>query len=164
MNGTNGKIEVKHDATAGGVGGTRAFAMPLFEFPVWSMPAALCGMAQQHAIQAKENCGCMKAASDELMAAFRKVYVGNAEGVASYGVKVIDMSNVNATSALDFFSRLIETKSMPEFIELSAAHARESFATIVARNHELWNAAYTAVTAAVALARTNAPPTSQEIF
>jgi hypothetical protein len=161
MNSANGKVEVKGGAAA--VGGNGAFGLPLFEFPRWAIPAGFGGMAQQHAIQAKENCDCMKAASDELMAAFRNACVGNAGGVVRYGGKVIDKSNANAASAFDFFSRLMGTKSAPEFIELSAAHARESFATIVAQHHDLWNAAYTAVTAAVAPARTKTPSASREI-
>lgn len=156
------KGEVKGDATAG-VGGNGAFGMSLFEFPRWAMPAAFRGMAQQHAIQARENCECMKAALDELMAAFRKAYVSNAEGVASYGGKVIEISSTNATSAIVFFGRLMEMKSASEFLELSATHAHGSFAAIVAQKHDLWNAAYTAVTAAVASTRTNVPSVSQGI-
>lgn len=117
------------------------------------MSAAFRGVTQQHAIRVKESCERMKAASDELTAAFRKAYVGGAEGAANYGGKLIDISSVNTASAFDFFSRLMDAKSVPEFMELSAAHARNSLATVFAQNHELWDEAQKAATRSVASAK-----------
>ena len=123
--------------------------MPLFELPGLAMSAAFRGVTQQHAIRMKESCERMKTASDELTAAFRKAYVSGAEGAASYGGKIIDMSSVNATSAFDFLSRLMDARTVPEVMELSTAQARQNLLTLFAQNHELWTVAQNAATETV---------------
>lgn len=115
--------------------------MPLFELPGLAMSVAFGGVTQQQAIRMKESYERMKAVSDQLSGALRKAYVSGAQGAASYGSKVIDIANDNATSVFDFWSGLMDTKSPTEFMNLSAAQARKSLVAGFAQNHELWSVA-----------------------
>jgi phasin len=83
----------------------------------------------------------MKAASAEMVDAFRETYSTNAKASADYGVKVIEISSVNTKSAFDFLTSLIGTKSMSEIIKLSAGQARKNFDVASAQNMELWGLA-----------------------
>lgn len=146
-----------------GLGESTGLGMPLLELPGLAMSAAFRGVSQQHAIRVKETCERMKAASDELTAVVRKAYVGGTEGAASYGGKLIDISSANTASAFDFLCRLMDARSVPEVMELSAAHARKTFATVLSQNHELWNVAQQAAAGTVAPVKSDVPevlPTS----
>jgi hypothetical protein len=70
------------------------------------------------------------------------VFRGIAEqGAADYGIKVIEISSVNTTSAFDFFTDLLSTKSLSEIMTLSAVQARKNFDVASAQNKELWDLA-----------------------
>src|SRR4051794_27069744 len=94
----------------------RGFDMPLFELPKMAMPGIFHGIAEQSVVQAKENCEKMKAASGEIADILRETYSSNAKGAADCGVKVIEISSVNTTSAFDFLTHLMGTKSLSEII------------------------------------------------
>jgi phasin len=83
----------------------------------------------------------MKAASGEIADILREAYSTNAKGAADYGAKVIEMSSVNATSAFDFLTHLMGTKSLSEIVQLSATHSRKNFETTSAQSKELWELA-----------------------
>ena len=121
--------------------GKRAFEMPLFELPKMAMPGVFLEIAEQSAVRVKENCEKMKAASGEMADVLRETYSTNAKGAADYGIKVIEISSVNTTSAFDFFTNLIGTKSLSEIMTLSAVQARKNFDVASAQNKELWNLA-----------------------
>jgi phasin len=89
----------------------------------------------------KENCEKMKAASGEMADVLRETYSTNAKGAADYGIKVIEISSVNTTSAFDFFTNLMGTKSLSEIMTLSAVQARKNFDVASAQNKELWDLA-----------------------
>ena len=122
-------------------GGKRAFEMLLFELPKMAMPGIFLEIAEQSAVRVKENCEKMKAASGEMADVLRETYSTNAKGAADYGIKVIEISSVNTTSAFDFFTNLIGTKSLSEIMTLSAVQARKNFDVASAQNKELWNLA-----------------------
>ena len=119
----------------------RGFDMPLFEMPKMAMPGVFLGIAQHSVVRVKENCEKMKAASGELADVLRETYSTNAKGAADYGIKVIEISSVNTTSAFDFFTNLIGTKSLSEIMTLSAVQAHKSFDVASAQNKELWDLA-----------------------
>jgi phasin len=73
--------------------------------------------------------------------ALRETYSTNAKGAADYGIKVIEISSVNTTSAFDFFTDLLSTKSLSEIMTLSAVQARKNFDVASAQNKELWDLA-----------------------
>ena len=119
----------------------RVFDMPLFELPKMAMPGVFRGIAEHSVVRVKENCEKMKAASGEMADVLRETYSTNAKGAADYGAKVIEISSVNTTSAFDFFTNLMGTKSLSEIMTLSAAQARKNFDVASAQNKELWDLA-----------------------
>jgi phasin len=137
------KVEVSTNPPNANVqaGEKRGFDMPLFELPKMAMPGVFRGFADQSVVRVKENCEKMKAASGELADVLRETYSTNAKGAADYGVKIIEMSSVNTTSAFDFLANLIGTKSLSEIMTLSAAQAHKNFDVASAQNKELWNLA-----------------------
>jgi phasin len=85
----------------------------------------------------------MKAASGEIADILRETYSTNAKGAADYGAKVIEISGVNTNSAFDFFTNLMETKSLSEIMKLSATQSRKNVEVASAQNRELWELAQT---------------------
>jgi phasin len=106
--------------------GTNGFGMPLFGFP----KSAFGAFAEQG-----EK---IKAASEEMGEALRETYSSNAKGATDYGLKVIEISNANTASAIDFFAHLLGSKSVTDVFALSAVQARKGFDTASAQNKELW--------------------------
>ena len=119
----------------------RGFDMPLFELPKMAMPGVFRGIADHSVVRVKENCAKMKAASGELADVLRETYSTNAKGAAGFGIKVLEISSINTTSAFDFFTSLMGTKSLSEIMTLSAVHARKNFNVASAQNKELWDLA-----------------------
>jgi phasin len=117
----------------------RGFDMPLFELPKMAMPGIFGGIAEQNMVQAKENCEKMKAASGEIADVLRETYSTSAKSTTDYGIKVIEISGVNANSAFDFLTDLMGTKSLSEIIKLSATQNRKNFEVASAQNKELWS-------------------------
>ena len=117
------------------VDGTSAFGMPLFGFP----KIALFGkLAEEGAARAQEGCEKIKAASGEMAEALRETCSGSARSANDYGLKFIEISNANTTSAIDFFAHLLGSKSVTDVLSLSAAQARKTFEAASAQNKELW--------------------------
>ncbi|WP_245471101.1 phasin family protein [Bradyrhizobium genosp. SA-3] len=65
----------------------------------------------------------------------------NVKGAVDYGARVIEISKHNTNATLEFFSRLAETRSLPEIVHLSTAQSREAFEAASAQNRELWELA-----------------------
>ncbi len=120
--------------------------MPLFELSKMAMPGVFRGIAEQGVVRVKENCEKMKAASGEMADLLRESYSTHANGAADYGVKVIEISSNNTTSAFDFLTNLMGSKSLSEIMTLSAAQARKNFDVASAQNKELWDLAQKVMT------------------
>jgi phasin len=123
------EVEVKT-----GVNGTNGFGMPLFGLPKIALPG-LFGELSEKGVEK------IKAASEEMAEALRETYSSHARSATDYGLKVIEISNANATSAIDFFANLFGSKSVMDVFSLSAAQARKAFDTASAQNKELWELA-----------------------
>jgi phasin len=129
VNDANTNVEVKADPSN---------PKPGFQLPLFPMPGIFGGIAVQDAERAKEHYEKMKAASGEIVDILRET---NAKGAADYGAKVIEISSVNATSAFDFLTHLMGTRSLSEIVQLSATHGRKNFETTSAQSKELWELA-----------------------
>src|ERR1700731_1444780 len=112
--------------------------MPLFGFPRIAVPGVFGELAEQGVARAQEGCEKIKAASEEMAEALRESYSNNARSATDYGLKVIETSNANAASAIDFFAHLLGGKSVTDVFTLSVAQARKTFDTASAENKELW--------------------------
>ena len=112
-----------------------------FDMPLFAVPGVFDGLAEQSVARAKENCEKMKAASGEIADILRDACSTNAKSAADYAAKVIEISNANTSSALDFLTHLMGTRSLSEAIQLSATHGRKNFEATSAQNRELWELA-----------------------
>ncbi|WP_155262291.1 MULTISPECIES: phasin family protein [Bradyrhizobium] len=122
--------EVNDNPKAGGSG-----------LPLFALPQAFQGIAEQNARRAREQFEKAKEASEEISVLLKEAYAVNAKGAADYAAKVIDISHINASSALAFISELAGTRSLSEAIQLSADHGRKAFEVTTAQNKELWEIA-----------------------
>jgi phasin len=143
VNDTDVKVEQKTNPPNASVqaGEKRSLEMPPFELPKMAMPGIFRGIAEQGVERVRENCEKMKAASGEMADVLRETYSTNAKGAADYGVKVIEISSANTSSALDFLTSFMDTKSLSEVMKLSAAQSRKNFDVVSAQNKELWDLA-----------------------
>jgi phasin len=112
-----------------------------FDIPLFAMSRMFRGITEQSAVRARENCEKMKGASGEIADILRETYSTNAKGAADYGAKVIEISGVNTNSAFDFFTDLVEAKSLSEIMKLSALQSRKNVEAVSAQNRELWELA-----------------------
>jgi phasin len=143
---TNIDVNTNQPKTNGHANEKWGFGLPLFDLPKMAMPGIFGGIAEQSAVRARENCEKMKAASGEMADVLRETYSTNAKGATDYGIKVIEISGVNTNSAFDFLTNLVGTKSLSEFIQLSAAQGRKNFEVASAQNKELWDLVQKAAT------------------
>jgi phasin len=111
------------------------------ELPFFTSPGILNGVTEQSMTRAKENYEKLKIASGEITDVLREAYSSNAKGAAEYATKVIEFSGANTSSALDFLSHLMGTKSLSEILQLSITHGRKNIETTAAQNRELWEIA-----------------------
>ena len=111
------------------------------DLPFFATPAIFNGMTEQSLARAKENCVKLTAASGAFNDVLGEACSTNARGIADYTAKVIEFSSANTTSAFDFLSHLLGTKSPSEILQLSATHGRKSFEATTAQSRELWELA-----------------------
>jgi phasin len=116
--------------------GTNVFGMPLLDFAKIALPPI--GGNEQVLARAREGFEKVKAASEEMTEALRETYSNNARSATDYGLKVFEISNANAGSALDFFIHLCGSKSASDVFTLSATQTRKAFDTASDQNRELW--------------------------
>jgi phasin len=114
-----------------------------FDMPLFAIPGIFRGITEQSVVRVRENCEKMKAASGEIADILRETYSTNAKGAADYGAKVIEISGVNTNAAFNFFTNLMETKSLSEIMKLSATQSRKNVEVASAQNRELWELAQT---------------------
>ena len=115
--------------------GTNVFAVPLPDFS----KIAIAGFgSEQVAERTRRGFEKIKAASDEISEALRETYSSNAKSTTDYGLKVFEISNANAASAIDFLIHLCGSKSATDAFRLSAAQTRKAFDTASDQNRELW--------------------------
>ena len=113
------------------------FEMPKFDLPKMEVPAAFREIAEKGLAQAKDNYEKMKTVAEETTDVLEDTYATASKGASEYGLKLIETSRANVNAAFDFFSQLMNAKSLSEFVELSSAHAREQFETVSAQTKEL---------------------------
>ncbi|WP_247497650.1 phasin [Bradyrhizobium sp. 149] len=105
-----------------------------FDIPFFNIQAIFGDLAAPAATRAKANFEQMKATSEEITEALRR-------RAADYSTKVIEISNTNTSSALEFLSQLADAKSFADLVNLSTAHGRKTFEAASAQNRELWDLA-----------------------
>ncbi|WP_284262712.1 phasin family protein [Bradyrhizobium iriomotense] len=114
------------------------FGMSPFGLPKVAWQTMFGELTEQRAARAQEGYEKIKTASQELTEALRETYSNNARTATDYGLKVIEISNANANSAIDFFARIASSKSVTDVLTTSAAEARRAFDAASAQNRQLW--------------------------
>ena len=112
-----------------------------FDVPFFNIRTMFGDLAEQGTTRAKANFEQMKVTSEEITAALCDACSTNAKRTADYGSKVIEISNANTSSALEFLSQLADARSFADLVSLSTAHSRKTFEAASAQNRELWNLA-----------------------
>lgn len=127
---SDANVKVEGNAGASKINGSAngESAMPLFAMP---------GLFRGCADRAKEHCQKLKAASGEIAEVVREAYSAGAIAAADYGAKIIEISTENTNSALDYITTLMDTKSLSEALNLSAAQSRKNLEVASAQNREL---------------------------
>ena len=120
------EVEVK-----AGVNGTSGFGMPLFGLPKIALPG-LFGELSEKGVEK------IKAASEEMAETLRETYSTNARSATDYGLKVIEISNANTASAIDFFIHLLGSRSTTDGVAVSTEQARRTFDTASIQSKDLW--------------------------
>jgi phasin len=116
--------------------GTKVFGMPLLDFSKIALPAI--GGNEQLVARARESFEKIKAASEEMTEALRETCSSSSRNTTDYGLKVFEISNANAASALDFWIDLCGSKSATDVLTLSVAQTRKAFDAASNQNRELW--------------------------
>src|ERR1700687_2607224 len=124
-----------------GLNVANGFGMPLFGCPRIALPGVFGELAEQGFARAQEGCEKVKAASEEMAETLRETYSINARSATDYGLKVIETSNANTASAIDFFAHLLGGKSVTDVFTLPAAQAHKPSDPASAKNKELWELA-----------------------
>ena len=138
MSRQNGDGPMSEGEVKAGLNGTDGFAMPLFGFPSTALSGVFGELSGQGVARAQQGCEKIKAASEQMAVALRETYSINARSATDYGLKVIEISNANTASAIDFFAHLLGSKSVTDAVSLSATQARKAFDTASAQNKDLW--------------------------
>ena len=94
-------------------------------------------IADKGIAQAKVNFDKAKAATDEGSDLFKNSYATAAKGATDYNLKFIEIARANTNTAFDYAHAMLAVKSVPEFFELSTAHARKHFEMMTAQTQEL---------------------------
>ncbi|MDA9504273.1 hypothetical protein XI09_05815 [Bradyrhizobium sp. CCBAU 11386] len=134
--------DMKAETNAAPLNGTaNGNAKLKFDMPFFNIQAIFGDLAAPAATRAKANFEQMKVTSEEVTAALCDACATNARRSAEYGTKLIEISNANTSSALEFFSQLADTRSFADLVNLSTAHGRKTFEAASAQNRELWDLA-----------------------
>ncbi len=114
---------------------------PKVDMPFFDIRAIFGGFAEPAVTRAKANFEQMKEASEAVTAGLFDAWSANARRAADYGTKVIEISNANTSSALQFFGQLADARSFADLVNLSSTHSRKTFEAASAQNRELWHLA-----------------------
>jgi hypothetical protein len=83
-------------------------------------------LAEKNALQAKENYGKLKNATEEVTGGFKDAYETATKGTRDYGVRLIEAGRTNLNAAFDYATELLSAKSPSEAIKLSTAQLASS--------------------------------------
>lgn len=139
---TKAKAE-KHQGSSFGLPNS---GIPQFDLPKMEVPAAFRELADKGIAQARDTYEKTKAAAEEATNVLKNTYATAAKAATDYNLKVIENARTNTNTAFDYAHELMGAKSLPEFFELSTAHAHKQFEAISAQTKELTELAQKATT------------------
>jgi phasin len=93
--------------------------------------------AETSVAQAKDTYEKAKVATEQATDILKDTYETAAKGATEYNLKIIEIARSNTNAVFEHAQKLVGAKSPLEFVELSTAHARKQFDTMMAQNKEL---------------------------
>jgi phasin len=93
--------------------------------------------AEKGVAQAKDTYEKAKVATGHATDILKDTYATAAKGATEYNLKIIEIARTNTNAAFEHAQQLLGVKSPSEFVELSTAHARKQFDTMIAQTKEL---------------------------
>jgi phasin len=100
-------------------------------------PGQFRDMAEKGAAQSKEAFEKMSAATGQAVDVMRNCYSTACKGAQDYNSKLIEFTQANTKTALDYAQRMSGVKTPSEFFELSAELAQRQFATLTEQTQQL---------------------------
>jgi phasin len=122
------------------------YEMPKLDLPTREVPPAFRELADQGVAQVRDTYEKAKAATEKATNQLKEAYTAAAKGATDYNLKVIEIARANTNTAVDNAFELLGAKSLTEFVELSAKHARKQFEAMCAQTKELNEIAQTVTT------------------
>src|SRR6266436_6136456 len=89
--------------------------------------------AEKGVAQVKDTYEKAKVATEQATDILKDTYATAAKGATEYNLKIIEIARTNTNSAFEHAQQLLGVKSPSEFVELSTAHARKQFDTMIAQ-------------------------------
>jgi phasin len=93
--------------------------------------------AQRGIAHAQGTYESAKVAGEQATDLLKNTYAIAAKGTADYNLKIIEITCANIKTAFEYGEALMGVKSPPEFVALSATHARKQFDAMIAQTNEL---------------------------
>jgi len=93
--------------------------------------------AEKGVAQVKDTYEKAKVATGQATDILKDTYATAAKGATEYNLKIIEIARTNTNAAFEHAQHLLGVKSPSEFVELSTAHARKQFDTMIAQTKEL---------------------------
>ena len=93
--------------------------------------------AEKGVAQVKDTYEKAKVATEQATDILKDTYATAAKGATEYNLKIMEIARTNTNAAFEHAQQLLGVKSPLEFIELSTAHARKQFDTMIAQTKEL---------------------------
>ena len=120
--------------------------VPKFDRPNMEMPEAFREMTEKGVAHAKDTYEKAQAAAGQATDLLKSTYATAAKCATDYNLKVLDTARTNTGAAFDYAQKLLEVKSLSEFVDLSTAHARKQCDAMTALTKELAELAQRATT------------------
>jgi phasin len=93
--------------------------------------------AEKGVAQVKDTYEKAKVATGQATDILKDTYATAAKGATEYNLKIIEIARTNTNAAFEHAQQLLGVKSPSEFVDLSTAHARKQFDTMIAQTKEL---------------------------
>src|SRR5258706_3431977 len=93
--------------------------------------------AEKGVAQAKDTYEKAKVVTGQATDIFKDTCATAAKGATEYNLKVIEITRTNTNAAFEHAQQLLGVKSPLEFVEVTTAHARKQFDTMIAQTKEL---------------------------
>lgn len=116
---------------------TAKYATSPSGLPNREAPEAIRESAGKGVADAKDTYEKATVSAEQATDLLKNTFTTVAKGAANYNLKVLEIARTNTSTAFDDARELLGVKSLPEFVELSTAHARKRFEAMTSQAKEL---------------------------